>query len=196
MLEWLKTILGDTYTEDIDKKVSDEIGKQFVSRTDFNTLNETKKTLENTVNTLKQQNGDNEALQKTIKDHEDTIAQLKKDAENTKKYHTLADELRTKGVVDPDYIIYKAGGVEKFTFDKEGKPEKLDDVVKPYKENAAMAHIFSASKQDYNPAGGSDPVKNPFAKDTYNLTEQGRLIRADPAAAKSMAEAAGVTINI
>lgn len=196
MLEWLKTILGDTYTEDIDKKVSDEIGKQFVSRTDFNTLNETKKTLENTVNTLKQQNGDNEALQNTIRDHENTIAQLKKDAENTKKYHTLADELRTKGVVDPDYIIYKAGGVEKFTFDKEGKPEKLDDVIKPYKENAAMAHIFSASKQDYNPAGGGNPVKNPFAKDTFNLTEQGRLMREDPAAAKAMAEAAGVTINI
>ncbi len=194
MLEWLKTILGDTYTEDIDKKVSDEIGKQFVSRTDFNTLNETKKTLENTVNTLKQQNGDNEALQNTIKDHENTIAQLKKDAENTKKLHTLKDELRTMGVVDPDYIIYKAGGVDKFTFDKEGKPEKLDEVVKPYKENAAMAHIFSASKQDYNPAGGGNPVKNPFAKDTFNLTEQGRLMREDPAAAKAMAEAAGVKI--
>lgn len=49
MLEWLKTILGDAYTEDIDKKVSDEIGKQFVSRADFNTLNETKKTLESSV---------------------------------------------------------------------------------------------------------------------------------------------------
>ncbi len=194
MLDWLKEILGDTYTEDIDKKVSEEIGKQFVSRTDFNTLNETKKTLENTVDTLKQQNGDNEALQKTIKDHEDTIAQLKKDAENTKKYHSLADELRTKGVVDPDYIIYKHGGVDKFTFDKEGKPENLDDVVKPYKENAAMAHIFSASKQDYNPAGGGNPVNNPFAKDTFNLTEQGRLLRENPAAAKAMAEAAGVKI--
>lgn len=194
MLEWLKTILGDTYTEDIDKKVSEEIGKQFVSRADFNTLNETKKTLENTVETLKQQNGDNEALQNTIRDHENTIAQLKKDAENTKKYHALADELRTMGVVDPDYIIYKAGGAEKFTFDKEGKPEKLDDVIKPYKENAAMSHIFSASKQDYNPAGGGNPVKNPFAKDTFNLTEQGRLMREDPAAAKAMAEAAGVKI--
>ena len=70
MLEWLKTILGDAYTEDIDKKVSDEIGKQFVSRADFNTLNETKKTLESTVETLKTQNGDNKALQKTITDHE------------------------------------------------------------------------------------------------------------------------------
>lgn len=196
MLEWLKTILGDAYTEDIDKKVSDEIGKQFVSRSDFNTLNETKKTLESTVETLKTQNGDNEALQKTITDHENTIAQLKKDAENTKKTHTLKDELRTMGITDPDYIIFKQGGVEKFTFDKEGKPEKLDDVVKPYKENAAMAHLFSASKQDYNPAGGSNPVKNPFAKDTFNLTEQGRLMREDPATAKAMAEAAGVSINI
>lgn len=194
MLEWLKAILGDTYTEDIDKKVSDEIGRQFVSRTDFNTLNETKKTLEGTVETLRTQNGDNEALQKTIKDHEDTIAQLKKDAENTKNLHTLETELRAMGVADPEYIIYKAGGVEKFTFDKEGNPEKLDAVVKPYKENAAMAHLFSASKQDYNPAGGGNPVKNPFAKDTYNLTEQGRLLREDPAAAKAMAEAAGVKI--
>ena len=107
MLEWLKTILGDAYTEDIDKKVSDEIGKQFVSRADFNTLNETKKTLESTVETLKTQNGDNEALQKTITDHENTIAQLKKDAENTKKTHTLKDELRAMGVSDPDYIIKK-----------------------------------------------------------------------------------------
>ncbi len=112
MLEWLKTILGDTYTEDIDKKVSDEIGKQFVSRTDFNTLNETKKTLENTVNTLKQQNGDNEALQNTIRDHENTIAQLKKDAENTKKLHALEAELRVMGVADPEYIIFKQGGVD------------------------------------------------------------------------------------
>ena len=49
MLEWLKTILGDAYTEDIDKKVSTEIGKNFVSKADFNTVNETKKQLENDV---------------------------------------------------------------------------------------------------------------------------------------------------
>ena len=49
MLEWLKTILGDTYTEDIDKKVSAEIGKEFVARTDFNAVNETKKELDKTI---------------------------------------------------------------------------------------------------------------------------------------------------
>ena len=49
MLDWLKTILGEGYTEEIDKKVSEEIGKGFVSRADFNAANETKKNLEATV---------------------------------------------------------------------------------------------------------------------------------------------------
>ena len=35
-LEWLKTILGDKYTPEIDTAVSQEIGKGFVSRSDFN----------------------------------------------------------------------------------------------------------------------------------------------------------------
>lgn len=49
MLEWLKEILGEAYTEDVDKKVSVEIGKNFVAKTDFNQLNETKKSLEKQI---------------------------------------------------------------------------------------------------------------------------------------------------
>ena len=44
MLEWLKTILGDHYTEDIDKQISTEIGKGFVARADFNAKNDDLKT--------------------------------------------------------------------------------------------------------------------------------------------------------
>ncbi len=39
MLEWLKEILGDGYSEDVDKQVSAEIGKRFVSKNDFDTKN-------------------------------------------------------------------------------------------------------------------------------------------------------------
>lgn len=49
MFEWLKAILGESYTEEIDKKVAAEIGKSFVPRTDFNTVNEAKKTLEGQI---------------------------------------------------------------------------------------------------------------------------------------------------
>ena len=69
MLEWLKTILGDAYTEDVDKKVSEEIGKGFVARADFNAANDAKKSLEGQISERDKQikgfeglAGDNEAL--------------------------------------------------------------------------------------------------------------------------------------
>ena len=39
MLEWLKNVLGDGYTDEVDAKVSAEIGKNFVSKADFNQVN-------------------------------------------------------------------------------------------------------------------------------------------------------------
>lgn len=47
MLEWLKEILGDSYTEEIDKKVSAEIGKAFVAKGDFDAKNAEAKSLKN-----------------------------------------------------------------------------------------------------------------------------------------------------
>ena len=46
MLDWLQEILGDAYSNDMERKISDEIGKGFVSRADFNAVNERKKRLE------------------------------------------------------------------------------------------------------------------------------------------------------
>ena len=55
MIEWLKDILGDHYSEDIDQKVSAEIGKNFVARSDFNTLNEVKKGLDTQLKAANEQ---------------------------------------------------------------------------------------------------------------------------------------------
>lgn len=49
MFEWLKQILGEAYTDEIDKKVAGEIGKAFVSKEDFNTANTAKKKLEEDI---------------------------------------------------------------------------------------------------------------------------------------------------
>lgn len=40
MLEWLKGILGESYTEEIDKQVAAEIGRGFVAKADYNAKNE------------------------------------------------------------------------------------------------------------------------------------------------------------
>lgn len=86
MLDWLKTILGDAYTEDADRQVSEEIGKRFVAKADFNStkaeltaakgqIADRDKQLED----LKKSSGDAEALKKQIEDLQAENAQKDKD---------------------------------------------------------------------------------------------------------------------
>jgi len=73
-MEFLKDLLKDLpNAKELEKSITEGIGKNFVSRTDFNTVNDTKKQLETDVkdrdtqlNTLKQSAGDNATLTKTI----------------------------------------------------------------------------------------------------------------------------------
>lgn len=87
MLEWLKNILGDAYTEEIDKQVSEAIGKDFVSKTDFNAKNDAAKQL---AEQLKDRDGqleelkkvDAEGLQKRIEELQELNDNTKKDYES------------------------------------------------------------------------------------------------------------------
>ena len=154
-------------------------------------------TANETITALKKGNADNEALQDQIKAHEATIKDLQAQAVTREHTYALTSAMTEAGVLDADYIIYKAGGLDKFTFDKDGKPVGLDDILKPYKDDAKTAHLFKTEQKPgggYNPAGGGSPAKNPFARESYNLTEQGRLFRENPEQARALAAAAGVTI--
>ena len=51
-LLWLKEIIGDAYTEDMDAAACQAIGKDFVARADFNAKNTRVKELEAQVNQL------------------------------------------------------------------------------------------------------------------------------------------------
>lgn len=172
-------------------------GKYEALETEKANLDEQIKTLNSTITTLKKDNKDNETLQTTI-------SNLNKDIENLKNQHSadiksyaLKDALKEQGVLDPDYLIYKQGGIDKFTFDNDGKPVGVSDVVKGYKEDKSMSHLFQETQQHYKPKDGSgDASVNPFAKDTFNLTAQGKLIKDDPVRAKELAATAGVTLNI
>lgn len=202
-MQWLLDLItkhtkeGVLDTEALTKEINTEFPKYAVPKSDFNDANEKLKTANATIETLKKANGDNETLQNTIKQHEQTIQKLQDDAANTTKTYALKEQLSKAGVLDPDYLIYKQGGLEKFNYDKEGKPIGIEDILKPMKEDKALAHLFQSGKSgtEYNPAGGGSYTgKNPFAKDSFNLTEQGKLFKENPAQAKELATAAGITI--
>ena len=110
--------------------------------------------------------------------------------------NALKEKLTSEGVLDPDYLIYKAGGLDKFTFDKENKPVGVSDVVKPYKEDSTMVHLFKQdTKPPYHPKSGEGGgASNPFAKETFDMTKQSEMFRENPEQARALAAAAGVEL--
>lgn len=202
-MEWLKAILesavitdGKLDIETTMKAVNTEFPKHAVPKQDYNDKVKELGTANDTIIGLKKDNEDNTELQTKIKDYETEINKLKDAAANTQREYVLKDKLKESGATDVDYIIYKQGGLDKFTFDKDGNPVGIDDLLKPLKE--ASPHLFKADNGGgYKPAGGGNPsAKNPFSKDSYNLTEQGKLLRDDPTRARELAAVAGVTINV
>lgn len=168
--------------------------KVYVPKDRFDEVNGKLKEANATIANLEKNNQDNEELQKQVNQYKNKVTELETAAANTQKEYALKDKLKEAGVTDADYIIYKQGGLDKFTFDKDGKPIGIEDVLKPLKESSP--HLFkSGTGGGYNPAGGGAPtVKNPFAKDTWNMTEQGKLFRENPEQARQLAAAAGVKL--
>lgn len=220
-MEFLKGILGEELYKQVADTVSAHNGKpenkdkqvkladlgsgQYVDKGKYDTAVAEKenlagqiKTLNATIGDLKKNNADNETLQTTIANLQGELKKQQTANEQIARTYALKESLTKQGVLDPDYLIYKAGGLDKFTFDKEGRPVGVEDAVKPYKEDKAMAHLFKQEQQKppYHPQGGAGGSNggNPFAKETFNLTKQGELLKTNPEQARAMAAAAGVTI--
>ena len=172
----------------------DEAMKGFVPRERLDEASGKLKEANTTIETLKKNNADNEELQKQVTQYKNKVTELETAAEHNRKTSAVKEKLTAAGMIDPDYVIYKQGGLEKFNFDKDGVPIGIDDIIKPMKETSP--HLFKAAPgADYNPAGGGNPPSsNPWAKDTFNLTEQGRIYKENPTQARQLAAAAGVTI--
>lgn len=123
--EWLKEILGESYTEDEDKKVADKLGELFVTKADFNAVNEKKMELEKKANTF----GDSSQLQKQ---YDELKCKYKAETESLSK---KIDEVVKNSAVD--MAIYKANGknakaikalidMEKVTVKEDGTVVGLD----------------------------------------------------------------------
>lgn len=173
MLDWLKTILGEAYSDEIDKKVSEEIGKGFVARADFNAVNAEKKQLTDSLkerdtqlNALKESTGDITALKEQIsKLQEDNAAQAKSHAEELKK-------LRVDAAVESALVSSKAKNgravkallnLEKAELAEDGTVKGLAEQIKALAEGADTGFLFEAEKEGakgtfkgFKPAEGGD----------------------------------------
>ena len=157
MLEWLKTILGDGYNDDLDKKIAAEIGKNFVAKSDFNTTNEAKKTLEATLaqrdgelDTLRKASGDAATLQQQILDLQKANADLvKTHAEEIKR-------LKLDNAVEAALVGAKAKNVkavkallelDKAEMAEDGTVKGLEEQIKALIDSPETGFLFETEQK-------------------------------------------------
>ena len=102
---------------------------------DYDDIKKQLKAANDTIDDMKKNAPDVEGLNKKIKDYEATIETMKTEAENKAKTSNLIEALKAEKLIDPEYFIFKQGGIDKFTFGQDGKPIGVSDMVKPFKES-------------------------------------------------------------
>ncbi len=172
MLDWLKSILGDAYTDDIDKKVSEEIGRAFVAKADFNNvkteLKAAKETItdrDNRLEVLKSSSGDVESLKAQIAtlQTENTTAAQAHEAE--------IKRLKINNAVETALVGAKAKNIkavmalldlDKAELAEDGGVKGLNEQIKALTESHDTNFLFDLSSnkggsfKGLNPAEGRD----------------------------------------
>lgn len=147
-MDWLKELLKDLpNAADLEKSITEGIGKSFVSKVDFNTANETRKKLERDIKerdtqleTLMKSTGGNAELQKQIQALQDD--NKKKDEEYQTALKDLkvtnAIKLAIAGKVHDEDLAAGLFDKTKLILGDDGKVTGLDDQIKGLQESKAF----------------------------------------------------------
>ena len=205
--EFVKNLgIAEDKTEDAVKKVKEFLDGNFIPKARFNEVNEKTKDLtsqladrDKQLKELKKSAGDNdelkakiESLEKANKDQKAAAEQKMKDLQiSTAVKLAIGDSAQDADIVSG--LIDKS----KLVLGEDGKVVGLTEQVDELKKSKAfLFKNADANPPKFSPNGGTGnpPAANPFKKETFNLTEQGKLLRSDPAKARTLATEAGVTI--
>ena len=184
MLDWLKGILGDGYTEETDRKVSAEIGKNFVAKADFNGVKAELKAAKEAVSArdgqleeLRKSSGDLDALKAQITElqaanqqeaeaHEAELNRLRKGAA---LQLALGDS-----VYDPSDIIARLD-LDKVELDEKGGLKTgLDTLIAPIREE--KPYLFKPDKAPDKPVIHGIRPADPTPRGEDGASDSGPVI--------------------
>ena len=206
-MDWLKEILKKAgIPEDkLDSTITDinkELPKYFIPKDKYNEVAEAKKKLEADIaerdkqlEDLKKAAGTSEELKKQI---EALQAENKKAVE---EWQAKMAQMQLDFAIEKALAAAKAKNpkavkalldMEKVKLDGE-QLLGLDDQLKAIQQSDA--YLFGESGKvgsGTNPPGAGSPEANPWKKDSWNLTQQGKILLEDPAKATRMKAEAGI----
>jgi hypothetical protein len=152
------------------------------------------------LTSLKKSVGDNEGLKKQIEELQAANKEQKAAFEEQAKALKIDTAIKlaiADSAQDAD-IVASLIDKGKVVLGEDGKVAGLTEQVEALKKDKSF--LFKNPQGGNNPqystngGGPNTPATNPFKKDTYNLTEQGKMFRENPEQARAMAAEAGVTI--
>lgn len=212
-LEWLKTILGNGYTEDIESKIAQEIGKGFVSKADFNAVKTQQKKLEDDLKTRDTQLEELKKATGTAEELTAQIAALQEQNRKDKQAHEAeVARIRLDAAVDKaltesgarNNIAVKAllaAFLKDAKVGEDGSVKGLAAEIETLAKGEGTSFLFDNTKgaviKGMKPGEAGDGAGyggevNPFAAKTFDLEAQGKLFRENPDAARALARQAGV----
>ena len=206
-MDWLKELLKKAGIEEgkVDGVIADinkELPKHFIPKGKYNEVAEAKKKLETDLQArdaqleqLKQAAGNSEELKKQI---EALQAENKKAAEEWQAKFAqmqldfaLERALTTARAKNPK-AVKALLDLEKVKLDGE-QLLGLEDQLKAIQQSDP--YLFGETGKvgsGTNPPGAGNAEVNPWKKETWNLTQQGQILREDPAKATRMKAEAGI----
>lgn len=185
-LQWMKDLLGDAYTEELDAKVCAALGERFVSRQDFNEkntklreaeaqitqLSESAKAYTAQLAELKKSAGDTEALAKKIGEMEERAkadkASYEKELAAVRLTAAVDAELTAAGAknniavraVLADFLKEAKIVDGKVTASVSGESVTLGARIEALKKDAATGFLFGAvAREGWRPGEAGDGSK-------------------------------------
>ena len=193
--EYLKSL---ELSEEIIDKIMDENGKDVEAvknkYADYDNIKVQLKEANKQIENFK--NMDIDKIKKAADDWKkkfDKSEQTHKEQNDKLKKETAIKTAIADKAQDID-IVAKLFDMDKITVDEDGKVSGVDEQLTAMQESKKFLFKTNEVQVDYTPRSGKIKSINPFAKDTFNLTEQGQLLKDDPEKAKALAAEAGTKI--
>lgn len=198
----LSEILGELYSQipqELQTKYKDidlVDSTQYIAKDKFDTLDKQLKTANTTINDLKKDNKDNEVLQTKVGEYETKVKDYEKQIKDMQFNYALEGVLKGANVRNTKAVTALLN-LENVKLDGEnllGLNEQLDSLKES--DNYLFAEEQRPQFSGIKPTDGSKVSQgyNPWKKDSFNLTEQGKIFKENPEQAKQLMAQAGIDL--
>ena len=197
-MDWLKAILEneELKPEERQEQIQKELPKYFIPKEKFNDVNEQVKALriqlgerDEQLVTLKKQVKDNSELTTKINELQEDNKKVKEDSEAKMKGQRFDFmlELKLRDYKVKNVKAVKALlAVDKLILNEDETFTGLEEQIIKLKETDEYLFGDTTVSGTGKPEEGKGEYKgkNPWSKDTFNLTEQGKILKENPELAK------------